>query len=167
MMIGMGHLRPSASMVRTGATSDGGTIARSASRKGTELAAAARGSVRRAGPPGGAHLSPPNRRTRRPVMRAPSRSPSCPAAGPVNVASAKIPRNIWGSAKARLRCAILCPRHAVAEPRKALALTTDHAEPPPGPAPGGGGKGGLGKDVPPRGGGHRGVVPRGLALLAA
>src|ERR1035438_3238551 len=30
---------------------------------------------------------------------------------------------------ARRRCAILFARHVVAEPRKALALTTDHAEP--------------------------------------
>src|SRR5580658_3853258 len=47
--------------------------------------------------------------------------------------------NMWGSPKARARRAILFARHAVAEPRKALALTTDHAgpgAPGPGPRPG-------------------------------
>ena len=36
---------------------------------------------------------------------------------------------MWGSPQARWRAAILFARHAVAEPRKALALTTDNAEP--------------------------------------
>src|SRR5215471_18840533 len=43
---------------------------------------------------------------------------------------------MWGSSKARGRRAILFARHAVAEPRKALALTTDHdgqGSPRPGP----------------------------------
>jgi cytochrome c oxidase subunit II len=44
-------------------------------------------------------------------------------------------------------------------------LTTDHAEQPPGPVPPEGGRGGLGGKVSPQVGGHRGVVPRGLALL--
>src|SRR5580692_9652255 len=38
-------------------------------------------------------------------------------------------RNMWGSPKAGGHRAILFARHAVAEPRKALALTTDHAGP--------------------------------------
>src|ERR1700722_18682414 len=43
--------------------------------------------------------------------------------------AAKMTTNMWGSPKAGGQRAILFARHAVAEPRKALALTTDHAGP--------------------------------------
>src|ERR1700685_2550175 len=42
-------------------------------------------------------------------------------------AERKDDENMWGSPKAWGRRAILFARHAIAEPRKALALTTDHA----------------------------------------
>src|SRR5215472_7558185 len=52
-----------------------------------------------------------------------------PAIGPGTRARRAIGRNMWGPPQARGRFAILFARHAVAEPRKALALTTDNAEP--------------------------------------
>src|SRR5579859_759789 len=133
MMMGIGHLRPSASMVSAGARPGGGTTVRSDSVKATELPTPSERSVRRAAG------TRPNRRSRRPVM-----STSCPPVPGVRAWSRKDDgkdngeddRNMWGSPKARARRAILFARHAVAEPRKALALTTDHAEPgAPGPEP--------------------------------
>jgi cytochrome c oxidase subunit II len=57
---------------------------------------------------------------------------SCPQPAPVRALSAKIGRKddakMRGSSKAGTRRAILFARHAVAEPRKVLALTTDDAE---------------------------------------
>src|SRR5580704_4343610 len=66
MMMGIGHFRPRASMVKAVTGAGAGTTARSASVKGTELASAACWSVwRDPGTPG----PRPNRRARRSVMR--------------------------------------------------------------------------------------------------
>src|SRR5579859_5341587 len=67
MMMGIGHLRPSASMVSAGARPGGGATVRSGPEKATELTTPSERSVRRAAG------TRPNRRSRRPVM-----STSCP-----------------------------------------------------------------------------------------
>src|SRR5580700_5917272 len=147
MMMGIGHLRPSASMVSAGARPGGGATVRSDSEKTSELTAPSGRSVRRAAG------TRPNRRSRRPVMSTPSRSHHARrrlryARGAANTTQTQPQmmittrprtrprswqnedaRNMWGSPKAGGQRAILFARHAVADPRKALALTTDHAGP--------------------------------------